>query len=194
MLAACSVVIGGASVTSLWAVLRNCASPRRDVRATDWCGDMPVVSSILNSLTAGRGADGLRAHNQMLVVAEFSSDIRYASHAPHEQRNDRSVGNFSSGRSVLLRRRVQLPPTLLSARSGRLQQRTLRLHSLMREACNRGPVRLAVAEAQHTVRELATDLEKRGVDVSMHSSRRRPDAWTHERSPRRSERSLRPAA
>ena len=42
---------------------------------------------------------------------------------------------------------------------------------------------LAVAQAQHTVRELADELEKRGVEVLLrHPSGRRPHAGPHERA------------
>ena len=54
---------------------------------------------------------------------------------------------------------------------------------------------MAVAQAQHKVRELYDALTKRGVDVNFaHPSRRRPHARTHERPARRSRHSLRQAA
>ena len=52
---------------------------------------------------------------------------------------------------------------------------------------------MAVAQAQHKVRELYDALTKKGVDVTLcHPSRRRPHARTHERAARRSRHSLRP--
>ena len=50
---------------------------------------------------------------------------------------------------------------------------------------------MAVAQAQHAVRELADELEKKGVEVDVRDpSRRRPDAGPHERAARRGERAL----
>ena len=52
---------------------------------------------------------------------------------------------------------------------------------------------MAVAQAQHKVRELYDSLSKRGVDVTIrHSPGRRPYARAHERPARRSRYSLRP--
>ena len=54
---------------------------------------------------------------------------------------------------------------------------------------------MAVAQAQHKVRELYDALTKRGVDVTLrHSSRRRPHARPHECAAGRSGHSLRQAA
>ena len=53
---------------------------------------------------------------------------------------------------------------------------------------------MAVAQAQHTVRELADELEKRGVARRLRDPpRRRPHARPHERAARRGRRALRPS-
>ena len=132
-------------------------------------GDMPVVISILNSLTGLAAAlTGFVLHNQMLVVAGVlvGASGTLLTLLMSTAMN-RSVGNVlfgafgaaSSERGARRRRAV-----------GRTVRQTTAEDTAIALAYARSVVivpgyGLAVAEAQHTVRELATDLEKRGVDV-----------------------------
>ena len=131
-------------------------------------GDMPVVISILNSLTGLAAAlTGFVLHNQMLVVAGVlvGASGTLLTLLMSTAMN-RSVGNvlfgaFGSGDGGAV-----------SAASdvGRTVRQTTSEDTAIALAYARSVVivpgyGLAVAEAQHTVRELATDLEKRGVDV-----------------------------
>jgi NAD(P) transhydrogenase subunit beta len=131
-------------------------------------GDMPVVISILNSLTGLAAAlTGLVLHNQMLVVAGVlvGASGTLLTLLMSTAMN-RSVTN------VLFGAFGATPATDAAAAS--MGQRSIRQTTAEDTAIALAYARsvvivpgygLAVAEAQHTVRELATDLEKRGVDV-----------------------------
>ncbi len=131
-------------------------------------GDMPVVISILNSLTGLAAAlTGFVLHNQMLVVAGVlvGASGTLLTLLMSKAMN-RSVGN------VLFGAFGAAPAGAAAAATG--VQRTVRQTTVEDTAIALAYARsvvivpgygLAVAEAQHTVRELATDLEKRGVDV-----------------------------
>jgi len=131
-------------------------------------GDMPVVISILNSLTGLAAAlTGFVLHNQMLVVAGVlvgaSGTLLTLLMSKAMNRSVANVlfGAFgASGQSA--------------AATDTGAQRTVRQTTTEDTAIALAYARsvvivpgygLAVAEAQHTVRELATDLEKRGVSV-----------------------------
>jgi NAD(P) transhydrogenase subunit beta len=131
-------------------------------------GDMPVVISILNSLTGLAAAlTGFVLHNQMLVVAGVlvGASGTLLTLLMSTAMN-RSVGNvlfgaFGAGSSE-------------GSAAADTVQRSIRQTTAEDTAIALAYARsvvivpgygLAVAEAQHTVRELATDLEKRGVDV-----------------------------
>ncbi len=131
-------------------------------------GDMPVVISILNSLTGLAAAlTGFVLHNQMLVVAGVlvgaSGTLLTLLMSKAMNRSVANVlfGAFgASGQSA--------------AATDTGDQRTVRQTTTEDTAIALAYARsvvivpgygLAVAEAQHTVRELATDLEKRGVSV-----------------------------
>jgi NAD(P) transhydrogenase subunit beta len=131
-------------------------------------GDMPVVISILNSLTGLAAAlTGFVLHNQMLVVAGVlvGASGTLLTLLMSTAMN-RSVGNvlfgaFGAGASE-------------GSAAADTVQRSIRQTTAEDTAIALAYARsvvivpgygLAVAEAQHTVRELATDLEKRGVDV-----------------------------
>jgi NAD(P) transhydrogenase subunit beta len=131
-------------------------------------GDMPVVISILNSLTGLAAAlTGFVLHNQMLVVAGVlvgaSGTLLTLLMSKAMNRSVANVlfgafGAASSGTSAasdgIVRTVRQTTP-----------EDTAIALAYARSVVIVPGYGLAVAEAQHTVRELATDLEKRGVDV-----------------------------
>ena len=131
-------------------------------------GDMPVVISILNSLTGLAAAlTGFVLHNQMLVVAGVlvgaSGTLLTLLMSTAMNRSVANVlfGAFGAAGS---------DATAASTEVGRTVRQTTPEDTAIALAYARSVVivpgyGLAVAEAQHTVRELATDLEKRGVDV-----------------------------
>jgi NAD(P) transhydrogenase subunit beta len=131
-------------------------------------GDMPVVISILNSLTGLAAAlTGLVLHNQMLVVAGVlvGASGTLLTLLMSTAMN-RSVANVLFGA-------FGATPSAESG-GGASMQKSIRQTTAEDTAIALAYARsvvivpgygLAVAEAQHTVRELATDLEKRGVDV-----------------------------
>lgn len=131
-------------------------------------GDMPVVISILNSLTGLAAAlTGLVLHNQMLVVAGVlvgASGTLLTLLMSNAM--NRSVANVLFGA-------FGASPAA-DAEASSTAQKSIRQTTAEDTAIALAYARsvvivpgygLAVAEAQHTVRELATDLEKRGVDV-----------------------------
>ncbi|HET9775223.1 MAG TPA: NAD(P)(+) transhydrogenase (Re/Si-specific) subunit beta [Gemmatimonadaceae bacterium] len=131
-------------------------------------GDMPVVISILNSLTGLAAAlTGFVLHNQMLVVAGVlvgaSGTLLTLLMSTAMNRSVANVLFGAFGAS-----------TSSSGAAAEAVARTVRQTTPEDTAIALAYARsvvivpgygLAVAEAQHTVRELATDLEKRGVDV-----------------------------
>jgi H+-translocating NAD(P) transhydrogenase subunit beta len=131
-------------------------------------GDMPVVISILNSLTGLAAAlTGFVLHNQMLVVAGVlvGASGTLLTLLMSTAMN-RSVGNVLFGAFGA----ASSDPAAASTAVGRTVRQTTPEDTAIALAYARSVVivpgyGLAVAEAQHTVRELATDLEKRGVDV-----------------------------
>jgi proton-translocating NAD(P)+ transhydrogenase subunit beta len=131
-------------------------------------GDMPVVISILNSLTGLAAAlTGFVLHNQMLVVAGVlvGASGTLLTLLMSTAMN-RSVGNVLFG--AFGAAGSSGPPgteTLaLPVRQTTAEDTAIAL-AYARSVVIVPGYGLAVAEAQHTVRELATDLEKRGVDV-----------------------------
>jgi NAD(P) transhydrogenase subunit beta len=131
-------------------------------------GDMPVVISILNSLTGLAAAlTGFVLHNQMLVVAGVlvGASGTLLTLLMSTAMN-RSVGNVLFGAFGAAAGNA----TAIASAVGRTVRQTTAEDTAIALAYARSVVivpgyGLAVAEAQHTVRELATDLEKRGVDV-----------------------------
>ena len=131
-------------------------------------GDMPVVISILNSLTGLAAAlTGFVLHNQMLVVAGVlvgaSGTLLTLLMSTAMNRSVANVlfGAFGAASS---------DASSKSASVARTVRQTTPEDTAIALAYARNVVvvpgyGLAVAEAQHTVRELATDLEKRGVNV-----------------------------
>jgi NAD(P) transhydrogenase subunit beta len=131
-------------------------------------GDMPVVISILNSLTGLAAAlTGFVLHNQMLVVAGVlvGASGTLLTLLMSTAMN-RSVGNVLFGAFGS----ASSDPSAQATDVARTVRQTTTEDTAIALAYARSVVivpgyGLAVAEAQHTVRELATDLEKRGVDV-----------------------------
>ncbi|HEV7595574.1 MAG TPA: NAD(P)(+) transhydrogenase (Re/Si-specific) subunit beta [Gemmatimonadaceae bacterium] len=162
-----SVVAGGGSAT-LWALFAAALVLGAMFVLPIGGGDMPVVISILNSLTGLAAAlTGFVLHNQMLVVAGVLVGASGTLLTLLMSRAmNRSVGNvlfgaFGAGGT---------DAAAASTAVGRTVRQTTPEDTAIALAYARSVVivpgyGLAVAEAQHTVRELATDLEKRGVDV-----------------------------
>ena len=131
-------------------------------------GDMPVVISILNSLTGLAAAlTGFVLHNQMLVVAGVlvGASGTLLTLLMSTAMN-RSVGNvlfgaFGAGTTASA---AGVDSAQHSIRQTTAEDTAIAL-AYARSVVIVPGYGLAVAEAQHTVRELATDLEKRGVDV-----------------------------
>lgn len=131
-------------------------------------GDMPVVISILNSLTGLAAAlTGFVLHNQMLVVAGVlvGASGTLLTLLMSTAMN-RSVANVLFGAFGAAGNDTAAAATAV----GRTVRQTTSEDTAIALAYARTVVivpgyGLAVAEAQHTVRELATDLEKRGVNV-----------------------------
>ncbi len=131
-------------------------------------GDMPVVISILNSLTGLAAAlTGFVLHNQMLVVAGVLVGASGTLLTLLMSRAmNRSVANVLFGAFGAAANDAGATASAV----GRTVRQTTPEDTAIALAYARSVVivpgyGLAVAEAQHTVRELATDLEKRGVDV-----------------------------
>ncbi|HKY98667.1 MAG TPA: NAD(P)(+) transhydrogenase (Re/Si-specific) subunit beta [Gemmatimonadaceae bacterium] len=162
------IVVGNSGKTGLWGLFALALALGVMFVLPIGGGDMPVVISILNSLTGLAAAlTGLVLHNQMLVVAGVlvGASGTLLTLLMSTAMN-RSVGN------VLFGAFGGAP----SAEGGSAAAVTKPIKQTTAEdtaialAYARSVVivpgyGLAVAEAQHTVRELATDLEKRGVDV-----------------------------
>ena len=131
-------------------------------------GDMPVVISILNSLTGLAAAlTGFVLHNQMLVVAGVlvGASGTLLTLLMSTAMN-RSVGNvlFGAFGATAAAEESSASVAQRSVRQTTAEDTAIAL-AYARSVVIVPGYGLAVAEAQHTVRELATDLEKRGVDV-----------------------------
>ena len=131
-------------------------------------GDMPVVISILNSLTGLAAAlTGFVLHNQMLVVAGVlvgaSGTLLTLLMSTAMNRSVANVlfGAFGAGGSDA---GAQATAVARTVRQTTPEDTAIAL-AYARNVVVVPGYGLAVAEAQHTVRELATDLEKRGVNV-----------------------------
>ena len=163
-----AIVIGNPDTTSLWELFALALALGVMFVLPIGGGDMPVVISILNSLTGLAAAlTGLVLHNQMLVVAGVlvGASGTLLTLLMSTAMN-RSVANVLFGA-------FGAAPSAESGGAAAMQKsirQTTAEDTAIALAYARSVVivpgyGLAVAEAQHTVRELATDLEKRGVDV-----------------------------
>jgi NAD(P) transhydrogenase subunit beta len=162
------VVASGGGSTALWALFGAALVLGAMFVLPIGGGDMPVVISILNSLTGLAAAlTGFVLHNQMLVVAGVlvGASGTLLTLLMSTAMN-RSVGNVLFGAFGA----ASADAAATSTAVGRTVRQTTPEDTAIALAYARSVVivpgyGLAVAEAQHTVRELATDLEKRGVDV-----------------------------
>ena len=163
-----AIVISNPDTTSLWELFALALALGVMFVLPIGGGDMPVVISILNSLTGLAAAlTGLVLHNQMLVVAGVlvGASGTLLTLLMSTAMN-RSVANVLFGA-------FGAAPSAESGGAAAMQKsirQTTAEDTAIALAYARSVVivpgyGLAVAEAQHTVRELATDLEKRGVDV-----------------------------
>jgi NAD(P) transhydrogenase subunit beta len=163
-----AIVTGDAGTTALWMLFALALVLGAMFVLPIGGGDMPVVISILNSLTGLAAAlTGFVLHNQMLVVAGVlvgaSGTILTLLMSTAM---NRSVGNvlfgaFGGGGSG---EEAAASDVQRSIRQTTAEDTAIAL-AYARSVVIVPGYGLAVAEAQHTVRELATDLEKRGVDV-----------------------------
>jgi NAD(P) transhydrogenase subunit beta len=162
------MVVAGGGSTLLWALFAAALVLGAMFVLPIGGGDMPVVISILNSLTGLAAAlTGFVLHNQMLVVAGVlvGASGTLLTLLMSTAMN-RSVANVLFGAFGAATGDAAAASTAV----GRTVRQTTPEDTAIALAYARSVVivpgyGLAVAEAQHTVRELATDLEKRGVDV-----------------------------
>jgi NAD(P) transhydrogenase subunit beta len=162
------VVLGKVSVTGLWLLFAAALVLGAMFVLPIGGGDMPVVISILNSLTGLAAAlTGFVLHNQMLVVAGVlvGASGTLLTLLMSKAMN-RSVGNvlfgaFGASTGAVASEASSVQHTV---RQTTVEDTAIAL-AYARSVVIVPGYGLAVAEAQHTVRELATDLEKRGVDV-----------------------------
>jgi NAD(P) transhydrogenase subunit beta len=162
------VVVAGGRSTPLWALFGAALVLGAMFVLPIGGGDMPVVISILNSLTGLAAAlTGFVLHNQMLVVAGVlvGASGTLLTLLMSTAMN-RSVANVLFGAFGAAANDTAATASAV----GRTVRQTTPEDTAIALAYARSVVivpgyGLAVAEAQHTVRELATDLEKRGVDV-----------------------------
>jgi H+-translocating NAD(P) transhydrogenase subunit beta len=131
-------------------------------------GDMPVVISILNSLTGLAAAlTGLTLGNQLLVVAGIlvgSSGTLLTllmSKAMNRPISNVLFAGFGSVKTAGATTTSEMPTTV---RQTSAEDAAVAM-AFARKVVIVPGYGLAVAEAQHAVRELASELEKRGVDV-----------------------------
>jgi NAD(P) transhydrogenase subunit beta len=162
-----AVVAGGGS-TALWALFATALVLGAMFVLPIGGGDMPVVISILNSLTGLAAAlTGFVLHNQMLVVAGVLVGASgtlltlLMSNAMNRSVGNVLFGAFGAGSSDAAETATSVHRTVRQT----TPEDTAIALAYARSVVIVPGYGLAVAEAQHTVRELATDLEKRGVDV-----------------------------
>ena len=162
------LVVAGGGSTPLWGLFAAALVLGAMFVLPIGGGDMPVVISILNSLTGLAAAlTGFVLHNQMLVVAGVLVGASGTLLTLLMSRAmNRSVANVLFGAFGAAPNDAATASTAV----GRTVRQTTPEDTAIALAYARSVVivpgyGLAVAEAQHTVRELATDLEKRGVDV-----------------------------
>jgi NAD(P) transhydrogenase subunit beta len=163
-----SIALGSSGIPGLWLLLALASLLGMLFVLPIGGGDMPVVISILNSLTGLAAAlTGFVLHNQMLVVAGVlvGASGTLLTLLMSTAMN-RSVANVLFGAFGAA---AEAGPGAATAVQQSVKQTTSE-DTAIALAYARSVVivpgyGLAVAEAQHTVRELATDLEKRGVDV-----------------------------
>ncbi|HVD60999.1 MAG TPA: NAD(P)(+) transhydrogenase (Re/Si-specific) subunit beta [Gemmatimonadaceae bacterium] len=162
------IALGMSGVTALWSLFAAALLLGALFVLPIGGGDMPVVISILNSLTGLAAAlTGFVLHNQMLVVAGVlvGASGTLLTLLMSTAMN-RSVANVLFGAFGATSESAALAATgsHKTVRQSTAEDVAIAL-AYARSVVIVPGYGLAVAEAQHTVRELATDLEKRGVDV-----------------------------
>ncbi|HEX6575749.1 MAG TPA: NAD(P)(+) transhydrogenase (Re/Si-specific) subunit beta [Gemmatimonadaceae bacterium] len=162
------IVLGNTSTTGLWGLFALALALGVMFVLPIGGGDMPVVISILNSLTGLAAAlTGLVLHNQMLVVAGVlvgaSGTLLTLLMSTAMNRSVANVlfGAFGGASAA----EAGSSATAVKPIKQTTAEDTAIALAYARSVVIVPGYGLAVAEAQHTVRELATDLEKRGVDV-----------------------------
>lgn len=163
-----AIAIGAGGTTALWALFAAALILGAMFVLPIGGGDMPVVISILNSLTGLAAAlTGFVLHNQMLVVAGVlvGASGTLLTLLMSTAMN-RSVGNvlFGAFGASANSAAIEASGTQRTVKQTTAEDTAIAL-AYARSVVIVPGYGLAVAEAQHTVRELATDLEKRGVDV-----------------------------
>ena len=163
-----AIAIGSGGTVALWALFGAALLLGAMFVLPIGGGDMPVVISILNSLTGLAAAlTGFVLHNQMLVVAGVlvgaSGTLLTLLMSTAMNRSVANVlfGAFGAAGSSTAVAESGVQRTVKSTTA----EDTAIALAYARSVVIVPGYGLAVAEAQHTVRELATDLEKRGVDV-----------------------------
>jgi NAD(P) transhydrogenase subunit beta len=163
-----AIVTGFAGTSALWLLFAAALALGALFVLPIGGGDMPVVISILNSLTGLAAAlTGFVLHNQMLVVAGVlvgaSGTLLTLLMSKAMNRSVANVLFGAFGAEVIdpVTKELAVPRTVKQTTA----EDTAIALAYARNVVIVPGYGLAVAEAQHTVRELATDLEKRGVDV-----------------------------
>ena len=131
--------------------------------------DMPVVISLLNAYAGSRrAAAGSRCDNTALIIAGHAGrSVRHPPDQPHGQGDEPlDLGNVRLGRLRRRRRRRRRPDDGggLTVNRDHRRRRRVRMAYASQVIVVPG-YGMAVAQAQHAVRELADLLEKRGVEV-----------------------------
>ena len=170
-LAAGIAIAAGAEEQWLMWVLLACASLFGVLFVLPIGGaDMPVVISLLNAFTGlAAAATGFELENNVLIVARHARRrVRNAAHADDEPRDEpldreRPLRRLRPGRR---RRRLRRPPaTAAAVRSASAEDVAVMLAYAHKVVVVPG-YGLAVAQAQHDVRQLADLLEEKGVEVT----------------------------
>ena len=162
------MVVAGSATSTIWMLFAGALLLGAMFVLPIGGGDMPVVISILNSLTGLAAAlTGFVLHNQMLVVAGVlvGASGTLLTLLMSTAMN-RSVANvlFGAFGAASGDAGAQASAVARTVRQTTPEDTAIAL-AYARNVVVVPGYGLAVAEAQHTVRELATDLEKRGVDV-----------------------------
>ena len=157
--------------------------------------DMPTVISLLNSYAGlSAAAMGFVLDSKLLIIAgalDGSSGLILS--VIMSKAMNRSFSNVLFGAFGQVQAATAVTGEAKIARSATAEEAAAILSGANRVVIVPG-YGMAVAQAQHKVRELYDNLSKRGVDVrfAIHPGGR-PHARTHERPARRSRYSLRPA-
>ncbi len=163
-----TMVVGGDTATTPWIVFAVALALGALLVLPIGGGDMPVVIATLNALTGIAAAfTGLVLHNQILVVAGIlvGASGTLLTLLMGKAMN-RSLGNvFFGGFGATAAVAVGAPVAVAKTVRQTSAEDTAIALAYARKVVIVPGYGLAVAEGQHAVRELAQELEKRGVDV-----------------------------